>query len=278
MRVDLHSHTTASDGGLSPADLCRRAVAQGVDVLAITDHDTVRGYREAAAWLETQKLPLRLLAAAEYSTVWRNIGVHVVGLGIDPEHPATLAAGTFFDNARRERAVVIAAKLEKLGIPGSLEGAVALAGASQIGRPYFARYLVAQGHVRTEDEAFDRYLGAGKPGDVRLLWPEMAEVVGWIQAAGGVAVLAHPTKYRLTATRLRSLVADFAACNGGGLEVVVGRQPLDTTAFMGQLCRQNNLAASVGSDFHKPGHGWCELGKIDDLPKGCEPVWTRWFN
>lgn len=278
MRVDLHCHTTASDGGLSPADLCRRAAAQGVELLAITDHDTVRGYREAAAWLPTSDLALRLLPAAEYSCVWRNFSIHVVGLGIDIDHPAVVAAGRYFDNARRERAGLIAAKLAKLGIEGSLEGALALAGDSQIGRPYFARYLVEQGHVRSEDEAFERYLGSGKAGDVRVLWPELAEVVQWITAAGGVAVLAHPAKYRVTATRLRCLAADFTACGGAAIEVVVGRQPLDTTAFMAQLCRDNGLAASVGSDFHKPGNAWCELGKIDDLPKGCEPVWQRWMN
>lgn len=278
MRVDLHCHTTASDGGLDPAALCQRAVAQGVELLAITDHDTVRGYREAVAWLATQDLPLRLLPAAEYSCVWRNLSVHVVGLNIDVEHPASLAAGAYFDTARRERATLIGAKLARLGIEGALEGALALAGSSQIGRPYFARYLVAQGVVRSEDEAFERYLGAGKAGDVRVLWPELSTVVEWITAAGGVAVLAHPAKYRLTATRLRSLVADFAACGGAALEVVVGRQVLDTTAFMAQLCRQHGLAASVGSDFHKPGHSWSELGKIDDLPAGCEPVWMRWVN
>lgn len=278
MRVDLHSHTNASDGSLSPADLCRRAVAQGVQLLAITDHDTVKGYRAAAAWLRQQELPLQLLAAVEYSCVWKSMGVHVVGLGIDAEHPATLAAGLYFDNARRERAVLIDAKLAKLGIVGSLDGALALAGESQIGRPYFARFMVEQGYVCSEDEAFDRYLGAGKAGDVRLLWPELAEVVAWIQAAGGVAVLAHPAKYRLTATRLRRLVADFQACGGAAMEVVVGCQPADTTAFMAQLCSQNALAGSVGSDFHKPGLSWCELGKIDDFPISCEPVWKRWIN
>jgi hypothetical protein len=278
LRVDLHSHTNASDGSLSPAELCQRAVAYGVELLAITDHDTVKGYRAAAAWLRQQDLPLQLLAAAEYSCTWKNIGVHVVGLGIDAEHPATLAAGLYFDNARRERAALIDAKLAKLGIVGSLDGALALAGDSQIGRPYFARFMVEQGYVRSEEEAFDRYLGAGKVGDVRLLWPELAEVVAWIEAAGGVAVLAHPTKYRLTATRLRKLVADFQACGGAAMEVVVGCQPLDITAFMAQLCTQNALAGSVGSDFHKPGLGWCELGKIGDLPKSCEPVWKRWIN
>jgi 3',5'-nucleoside bisphosphate phosphatase len=227
LRVDLHCHTTASDGGLAPAALCQRAVEQGVDLLAITDHDTVRGYREAATWMATAGLPLRLLPAVEYSCVWRNVSVHVVGLGIDVEHPATLAAGSYFDKARRERAALIGAKLAKLGIEGALEGALALAGDSQIGRPYFARYLVGQGVVRTEDEAFERYLGAGKVGDVRALWPELAEVVQWITAAGGVAVLAHPAKYRMTATRLRQLVADFAAQGGGAIEVVVGRQVLD---------------------------------------------------
>jgi 3',5'-nucleoside bisphosphate phosphatase len=278
LRVDLHSHSTASDGSLSPIELCLRAAAQGVELLAITDHDTVAGYREAAAWLPGQECALQLLAAVEYSCVWKNLSVHVVGLGIDSEHAATLAAGEYFHDARRQRAVLIGEKLAKLGMPGCLDGALALAGASQIGRPFFARFMVEQGYVRSEDEAFDRYLGAGKPGDIRLLWPGLAEVIAWIRSAGGVAVLAHPMKYRLTATRLRALVADFRACGGEAIEVVVGHQLPDTTAFMAQLCRQNALAGSVGSDFHKPGQAWCELGRIDNFPVGCEPIWTRWIN
>lgn len=278
MRVDLHCHTTASDGALSPLALCQRAAEHGVELLAITDHDSVAGIRAAREALREHPLPaLRLLTGVEYSTVWNHLGVHVVGLGVDEGHAATLEACRFFDEARRTRADMIGARLAKLRMPGATEGALALAGEAQIGRPHFARYLLAQGYVRSEDEAFDRFLGSGKPGDVKSLWPPLAQVVDWIRAAGGVPVLAHPIKYRQTGARLRRLVADFAACGGGAVEVVVGRQLADESRFVAQLCTQHGLAASVGSDFHGPSP-WCELGVINALPAGCVPVWERWMN
>lgn len=277
MQVDLHSHTNASDGRLSPVELCERAIQHGVTLLAITDHDTVIGARAATEWLRATTAQLHVVPAVEYSSVWSHMGVHLVGLGIDLEHPTTLSASEFFAEARMKRAEMIGARLAKLKMPDAFEGALALAGDAQIGRPHFARYLVAKGHVRSEEDAFDRYLGAGKPGDIKMLWPELGQVVDWIRAAGGVAVLAHPSKYRQTGARLRKLVAEFAACGGGAIEVVVGRQVADESRFLAQLCRQHNLEASVGSDFHAPSN-WCELGEINALPEGCTPVWQRWMN
>jgi 3',5'-nucleoside bisphosphate phosphatase len=217
----------------------------------------------------------QLLPAIEYSCVWENLSVHVVGLNIDIGHAASEQAELFLRDARQRRAELIGARLDKLGMPGSCAGALALAGNSQVGRPHFARYLVQAGHVSSEEAAFERYLGAGKIGDVKMLWPQLAEAVGWITAAGGIAVLAHPIKYRQTATRLRRLVQAFQAAGGTALEVVVGRQNTDDGRFLAQLCRDYALQASVGSDFHKPGP-WCELGEIAALPAGCEPVWARW--
>lgn len=278
MRVDLHSHTNASDGTLSPSALCQYAVRRGVDLLAITDHDSVEGYRLAREWLQQNtQTSLQLLPAVEYSSIWSSIGVHVVGLGIDIDHAATLTACNFYSEARRKRAAMIGERLAKLGMPGATEGALALAGSAQIGRPHFARYLVSQRHVRSEEEAFDRYLGAGKPGDIKLLWPELRQVIEWITAAGGVAVLAHPLKYRLTATRLRKLVAEFAASGGGAVEVVVGRQAAQDGQFLAQLATQHQLQASVGSDFHGVTTYGSQLGETADLPKTCDPVWTRWI-
>lgn len=282
MRVDLHSHTNASDGALSPPDLCRHAQRCGVGLLAITDHDSVEGYRIAQAWLQHEQsqqnaaVELSLLPAVEYSTVWSSIGVHIVGLGIGSEHHATIEACRFYSEVRRKRADMIGERLAKLGMPGATEGALALAGSAQIGRPHFARYLVAQRHVRSEEEAFDRYLGAGKPGDVKLLWPELAQVIEWIKAAGGVPTLAHPLKYRVTATRLRKLAAEFAALGGEAMEVVVGRQPVQDGQFLAQVAAQNRLQASVGSDFHVATTYGAQLGEISELPKICEPVWSRW--
>ncbi|MFT3930788.1 MAG: PHP domain-containing protein [Spongiibacteraceae bacterium] len=288
LRVDLHSHTNASDGALSPQDLCRHALRCGVDLLAITDHDSVEGYRIARDWLaqenlrqdsstqELQVAGLSLLPAVEYSSVWSSIGVHVVGLGIDSEHAATIEASRFYSDARRKRADMIGERLAKLGMPGATEGALALAGSAQVGRPHFARYLVAQRHVRSEEEAFDRFLGAGKPGDIRLLWPDLAQVIAWIKAAGGVATLAHPMKYRLTATRLRKLAAEFAASGGGAMEVVVGKQSVQESQFLAQVATHNGLLASVGSDYHASTTYGAQLGEISELPKNCEPIWTRW--
>lgn len=251
-----------------------------MSLLAITDHDTVAGVLAARAQLEAAPLSsgaFTLLAGIEYSAVWNHLGVHVVGLGIDTDHPATLEACDFYNRVRRERAELIGVRLAKLRMPGATEGARALAGDAQIGRPHFARFLVAQGYVRTVDDAFNKFLGTGKPGDVKSMWPSLAEVVEWIRAAGGTAVLAHPIKYRQTGARLRRLAADFAACGGGAIEVVVGRQLADESRFIGELCRNNDLAASVGSDFHGPSP-WCELGDIHALPAGCTPVWERWLN
>ncbi|MET0379416.1 MAG: PHP domain-containing protein [Spongiibacteraceae bacterium] len=275
-RVDLHCHTNASDGNQTPAQLCLRAVELGVDVLAITDHDTAAGFREAHAFLDANPQPLQLIPAAEFSCVWRNISVHVVGLGIDIEHPAALEAFTYLQAAREQRAVMIDAKLAKLRMPGTYDGAKALAGAAQVGRPHFARFMVERGYVSSVDAAFNRYLGAGKIGDIKVLWPTLEQVVGWINAAGGVAVLAHPLKYRLTATRLRLLVAEFKAAGGMSMEVVTGRQQQDWS-FLAQLCQQNGLEASQGSDFHGPGLSWGDLGQIARMPAGCTPVWRRWL-
>jgi predicted metal-dependent phosphoesterase TrpH len=275
-RVDLHCHTRASDGSLTPAQLCERAVELRIDLLAITDHDTAAGYREARDFLAANPLPLQLLPAAEFSCVWRNINVHIVGLGIDIDSGAAHEAFAFLAQARLQRAQLIGERLDKLRMPGTCAGALVLAGESQVGRPHFARYMVERGYVASVNAAFDKYLGAGKPGDIKAVWPSLEQAVGWINAAGGVAVLAHPLKYRLTGTRLRLLVSEFKAVGGGALEVVTGRQQADW-AFLAQLSRQHTLEASQGSDFHGPGLGWGELGAIAPMPAGCSPVWERWY-
>jgi predicted metal-dependent phosphoesterase TrpH len=280
-RVDLHSHTNASDGNLTPEQLCRRAVELRIDMLAITDHDTAAGFRAARAFLDSQRdddpLPLQLIPAAEFSCVWRNMNIHIVALGLDVEHPAAQAAFEFLQSAREQRAVMIDAKLDKLRMPGTYAGAKALAGEAQVGRPHFARFMVTRGYVSSVDAAFDRYLGAGKVGDIKVVWPSMEQAVEWINGAGGVAVLAHPLKYRLTATRLRLLVAEFKAVGGTAMEVVTGRQQQDWS-FLAQLCRQHELEASQGSDFHGPGLSWGDLGQISPMPGGCTPVWQRWMD
>jgi len=273
--VDLHTHSTASDGGLAPAALVRAAAERGVRCLALTDHDTCAGLDEARAEAEAQGV--RLINGIELSSVWGPRGVHVVGLDMDPHHPAMREAVSHQQQARERRADEIAARLEKQGFEGILAAAQQQAGAAQVGRPHFARALVACGYVSSEGEAFKRYLGAGKIGDIRAHWPAMAQAIAWIHAAGGVAILAHPGKYDLTWTKLRRLVADFVAAGGDGIEVSYGGENRERIRELVRMANQQRLLASVGSDYHSPRYHWTELGKFPPLPEPVDGVWERWL-
>jgi len=271
MKVDLHCHSLASDGALAPAQVLRRAHANGVQMLALTDHDTVAGVPEAA---ETAKaLGMRFVAGIEVSSQWSGVGIHVVGLAIDPDNEILKAALDEQSRKREQRGVEIGRRLAKLGFEDCYEGAKKIAGDSELGRPHFARYLVNQGFVENHGSAFDKYLGAGKVGDVKSQWPALDEVVSWIHAAGGYAVLAHPDKYKLTRMKLKRLLTDFKAAGGDAIEVVSGTQNRDITGYFTRLCEEFDLYASCGSDFHNPNTQWCDLGKVDPLPKSCRPVW-----
>ncbi len=178
-------------------------------------------------------------------------------------------------HARLERAAQIADNLGRRGLHDCLAGATALAGEGAVGRPHFAQYLVDAGHVPSAEVAFKKYLGDGKAGDVRQHWAGLSEIIGWIRESGGIAVLAHPLKYRLTRSKLKRLLKDFIAAGGQGLEVVSGHQTEQQTRDMGRLCREMKLLASRGSDFHAPGAPWSELGRASALPDGVIPVWER---
>ena len=269
--IDLHCHSTASDGALTPEDLVARAAEQGVSHLALTDHDTIAGLAQARA--RGQELGLSLISGVELSCVWRSHTIHVVGLDFDEVDPAFLKALAQQNENRWQRARLIADKLARLKVDGLLEKATALAGGDVPGRPHFAQALVDAGVVPKTAHAFKRHLGSGKPGDVKACWPELSEVVEWITAAGGIAVLAHPRKYRLTATRLRALTTDFRQAGGRAIEVSVSGQSSGDLGFVAELARREQLLASQGSDFHFPGAPWCELGRIMKMPEGLEPVW-----
>ncbi len=271
LRVDLHSHSTASDGSLAPQELLERAAGQGVSLFSITDHDTVGAYEQLSVPQGMQLLP-----GVELSCVWSGVTVHVVGLDVALDSSPLGAALMQQDDARRQRAQVIGERLAKRGFDGAYKGALALAGNRAVGRPDFAQFLVSAGHVQSVNEAFDRYLGAGKIGDVKAMWPALATVVQWIREAGGVAVLAHPLHYKLTATKLRALIADFAAADGEAMEVSNGRPSNDELSYARRLCQQFGLEASVGSDFHRP-TPWNELGCDVKLAGECPPVWRRWL-
>lgn len=271
---DLHTHSNASDGILSPADLVSRASARGVTHLALTDHDTVQGLQSARTQAEQEGLTL--LNGVEFSCLWSGYGIHVVGLNINPESPSLDAALTAQQLARSDRAEEIGAKLAKLGVEGAYEGARALAGEGVIGRPHFARYMVDQGYSANINSAFKQYLGAGRAGDVKQRWPDIASMVAAITASGGVAVLAHPVKYELTRTKLRLLISSFKDAGGQAIEVVSGQQPVNETRTLADMARLFDLYASCGSDFHTPGQPWQELGSFTPLPQSCRPVWQLW--
>ena len=271
MHYDLHSHSTVSDGHLTPTELLARAAEQGVDVLALTDHDTCAGIEEAR--LAAQKASIQLIAGIEFSAQWGGRGIHILGLNVDVRSSVLQRAVAEQQEVRVVRGARIDERLARLGIEGALVGAQALAGASVLGRPHFAQFLIDKGRVKTVKEAFKKYLGAGKPGDVKNLWPELETVVAWIVAAGGVAVIAHPHKYKMTRTKLCALVDDFVAVGGQAIEVTSGMMPPGTVDMLARIARERGLYASCGSDFHFPQARWQELGKFTRMPDDCQPVW-----
>lgn len=270
---DLHTHSNCSDGQLSPTDLVELAKANHVDVLALTDHDTLAGIAEAKAAAGDE---LRIITGIELSSVWQGRNIHVVGLNIDTDSEALQAALKTQSLARLERAKTIAQRLEKAGIAGTWEGVQGYAKDDNIGRPHFAQYLVDTGHVKNFAQAFKRYLGAGKIGDVKQQWPQLASVVGWIKDAGGTAVLAHPDKYKLTRSKLYGLLEDFVEAGGRGIEAVSGQQEPAVTSKLIRAALDFSLQISCGSDFHSADNGWNLPGKMSQVPAGYNAVWDDW--
>ena len=253
-----------------------RALVREISLLAITDHDTVAGYQAAAEYYTQKPGKMRLIQGIEFSCRWSATTVHILGLGVDSEHPAMCEGLAVLNKARSARGEKIASRMEGLGFKGALAGARAVAGESQLGRPHFASWMVTQGHVADHNQAFDKYLGQGKRGDVKAFWPELADVTGWIEASGGAAIIAHPLAYRFTRMKLRRLVIDFIAAGGSGIEVLSGRQTADQTAQLVRIGKEFELEASVGSDFHRDGPYSPQLGV--ELPQfdGLRGVWERW--
>ncbi len=276
MLIDFHSHTNASDGSLSPIDLIDRAVAGNIRQFAITDHDTMAGYRAAAEYYTHNPGQMRLIPGVEFSCRWSGTTLHIVGLGVDDRHPAMEYGLNLLNEARVARGQKIADRLEAKGFEGAHAGALAQAGDSQLGRPHFAAWLIERGHVTDFNQAFDKYLGQGKMGDVKAFWPELKEVTSWIVESGGVAVVAHPLKYRFTRMKLRRLITDFKASGGTAIEILNGRQTSEQTAQLKRLALEFELEVSAGSDFHRDGPYSPQLGvelrHLGDL----RGVWERW--
>tara|TARA_R110001583_G_scaffold12029_3_gene53637 strand:- start:7971 stop:8831 length:861 start_codon:yes stop_codon:yes gene_type:complete len=270
--ADLHSHTTASDGQLTPTELLTRAIEKGVEMFAITDHDTVGGLAEAHLANQAHATPLVLINGCEISTRWNSFDIHIVGLNLDIGHIGLLDFLTHQRQLREVRAQEIGERLAKAGIEGAYDGAKAIAGDAALSRGHYARWLADNGHATDMPSVFKRYLARGKTGYVPNNWGDMANAIDHIHQAGGVAVLAHPSGYKLSAKWLKRLVREFAEAGGDAMEVILGQQILDDRNNLIALSKQNNLLASVGSDFHFPSN-WIELGKNLFQPQGVEWVW-----
>ena len=275
IHYDLHCHSTRSDGLLTPTEIVRRAAERGVDVVALTDHDETAGLDEARA--AAREAGISFVDGAELSVTWEGETVHVVALGIEP-HDATLGEGLAqVRGGRDERARRIGEALDRAGIAHTFEGALSYVTSERlISRTHFARYLVEIGHARDMKDAFKRYLTTGKPGYVPHAWASLSQVVAWIHGAGGQAVIAHPGRYKLTATQLRALLAEFRDLGGDALEVVSPSHTPAQYAEFATLARSFGLKVSCGTDFHGLGESRLDFGDLPPLPAGADPVWSGW--
>ena len=270
--IDLHTHSRLSDGVLSPAELVALATSRGVTLLALTDHDTVEGL--AAAKAAAAGTGLRLVDGVEISITWEHKTLHVVGLDVDPAHPALTAGLARLQKVRETRALEMGRKLEAKGFRGALAGAQALAGEAKLTRTHFARFLHQAGHVKDEAQAYKKWLGRGKPANVNAQWASLEEAIHWIHAAGGQAVLAHPFRYGITRAWLIKVLTAFKQAGGDGIEVVNGRGNLDEFHTALHLAHRFELAVSVGSDFHAPAP-YSQPGVKAELPADVQAVWQR---
>lgn len=273
---DLHCHSTASDGLLAPEAVVRRAQGNGVTMLALTDHDDLDGL--AAAEKTAGEVGLRLINGVEISIQWESTSIHIVGLGFDRQEARLNQGLAAIRSGRVARAQRMAEALDKIGIHGVLEGAMKYAAnPSLISRAHFARYLVEIGICKDVHAVFESYLTPGKPGYVEHQWASLEDAVTWINGAGGVAVVAHPGRYRISNVEMRRFLGQFKDVGGSGVEVVSGSHTPDQILQYARYARQYGFLASLGSDFHGPEESYVDLGRIGPLPADLIPVWT-WFD
>lgn len=273
-RYDLHTHTKASDGVLTSLQLLQRACEQGINVLAITDHDSTTALAEAREAIIDHQLPVQLISGVEISTLWENIEIHIVGLNFDQDHPAMVSLLAEQQQKRVDRGIIIAERLEKAGIEQALTGAQQIAGRDMLTRAHFARYIIQCGKARSIAEVFKRYLAKGKSGYAPAQWCDIATAIQAIHLSGGKAVLAHPGRYQLSAKWLKRLVHFFAEQQGDAIEVAQCQQPPMERRQLADYAIQYGLSASIGSDFHQP-CPWIELGRNLWLPKDVQPIWQH---
>ncbi|MEQ1815194.1 MAG: 3',5'-nucleoside bisphosphate phosphatase [Nitrosomonas sp.] len=277
LNIDLHCHSTISDGLLTPVQLVERAALRGVETLALTDHDDIAGLAEARQTAAAKNITF--INGVEISVSWRGRTLHIVGLDIDPEYTPLIEGLTAIRAGRSQRAANIAAELERIGIHGSLEGAYAHVGERRlIGRTHFARFLVEQGYAKDVKSVFKKYLVKGKPGYTAHEWAALSDAVSWICGSGGCAIIAHPGRYDLGKNVLNDLLDEFCTLGGSAIEVVTSSHTPEQVRHFAQHAQNKNLMASCGSDFHGPGESFHDLGQLPEFPQGCTPVWHHWKN
>lgn len=270
---DLHAHSTYSDGVLTPAELVERAAKKGVSHLALTDHDNLAGIQEAQQAAVDHDI--RLITGVELSVTWQRKSLHIIGLDFDSAGYELVELVAELQELRQQRAEKIAAKLARRGVKDPLENASRHAQGRLITRPHFARCLIEQGYAKDFEAAFRDYLGQGKPGFASTQWVSLERAVECLNRAGGLAVIAHPRRYRLSHSWMRRLLEEFKNLGGAGVEVVTGGGSPGDTEAMTQLATRYGLLASAGSDFHDPVNPWVELGRLPALPDVLSPVWSR---
>lgn len=273
LNADLHCHSTVSDGTLEPEVLAARAKANGVELWALTDHDELDG--QARAREAARSLGLPYLTGVEISVTFLGKTVHIVGLGFDEKDAALRAGLEATRGGREERAREMGEGLAKAGIPDAYEGALGYVGNPDlISRTHFARYLVDAGFCDDTHEVFRKYLVEGKPGFVPHRWAELRDAVRWIVDAGGVAVVAHPGRYKFSPNEEFALFTEFIGHGGRGVEVVTGSHSSADFVKYAAAATEHGLLASRGSDFHSPAESRVDLGRLPDLPAALRPVWT----
>ena len=271
MKADLHNHSYYSDGVLSPSEVVRLASEAECDLFSLTDHDTTDGIAEAQ--LEADKLNLNLVNGVEISALWRNMAIHILGLGIDVNNEILQTGLEHNQKLRKERAEKIALDLWRSGIKDALEKTQSFSKTEMLTRTHFAQMLISEGYCKDMKAVFRRYLTGKKPGGVRVEWEDFDEIVHWIHSAGGKALIAHPFRYRMTHTKIKAMLNDFKCVLGDGIEVVTGTSSNEEIQLGNQWAGKYNLLATCGSDFH----GWpnqrIRIGNLRDLPDPEKAVW-----
>lgn len=274
-RIDLHSHTTFSDGKLTPQELVDRAINFQIDALAITDHDSTDGIAIAKTYIEEKNLALEIINGVEISTSWHGFEIHIVGLNIELSNTKLTKLLASQANAREQRAISMGEKLEKCGFEGVYQEAKEMANNGTITRSHFAHVLYNRGHINKLQSAFDKYIGKNKRAYVKSNWCDMATAVEAIHNAGGSAVLAHPIRYDMSGKWRRKLIVEFKSFGGDALEIALPQMNPDQRKLMLSYCHEYQLKASAGSDFHFPSP-WSDLGRNLTLPEDCYPIWQDW--